>query len=43
MNTKNIGTNKLLEANKIFGFGYCDKNPIVINPRLADRNLCPIN
>ena len=31
------------ETEKKFGFGYCDKKPIVINPLLADRNLCPSN
>ena len=31
------------DTQKIYGFGYCNIKPIVINPRLADRNLCPTN
>ena len=39
----NNSSKKLTEAEKTYGFGYCNKKPIVINPLLADRNLCPIN
>jgi hypothetical protein len=47
LNSKSLenvsSVNKTNEHEKIFGYRYCKKNPVVITPRLADRNLCPNN